>query len=993
MNVLTTNHIPSMDVDDVELNGSYEISKGESSVADPGFLDNGVQKRKRKHKKTKKQSSALKTDAFNMKNLQSIYLSWHGFCSTTIPPELYMQNLVEIDMSYGGLEVFEPPMVLQSLKILNLNDSHYLIEIRNIVKIPNLEILNLRNCYNLVSVCENLGDLTKLALLNLTGCKNLYSLGHRKKPTFSLPFSLQQLILKDCRLASTDSIPFSSIVQPCLQYVNLGNSRFESLPCCDHLENLRILDLSFCSKLKCLVSLPSTLAELYIYYCESLERITFQSHRFTLQEFRYEGCNNLYEVEGFIKLVPIAKLDETDLYHMKWLKEYQNHQVPLVGDELTVGRNWQIQMLSEFGIMSTSLPDIKDPRLTPKYLSVSNSLFFDVPLCPKNKWLKGINVTFKYSISGDDCAWFCKISTTNGVVDWMYNPKVFGKPEVGEACIWLSYWPIGNKLNIGDTVGVSIVEISGLEVHECGVSLVYSDQEILDYNLGWAEILGGDLSRFQLSTGASYLCRRDFFELMEVGRLTSDWFRILVGDAVDYTEVRGWGKTGRPKPVIQSFTELKTVNISQMEQIESEGISKPFGSDESKVSNSPTHRERLKSVVTDELSCQDIKKITLQDIESMDYEENEGTLTSHARKIVDTNFSGVGPASELQINMTGYKASSSTSAHTCRSFSLAEIQAATKNFSAELVIGKGGFGTVYKGQISGEEAGHVVAIKRLDSISNQGELEFRAEIDTLSKLRHCHLVSLIGYCDDIKEKVLVYEYMPSGTLYHHLHKSHTPLCWVTRLKIAVGAARGMDYLHTGVGTRYGVIHRDVKSTNILLDANMAAMISDFGLSKIDPTNLSISCIDASVKGTFGYLDPDFFYTRKLTRKTDVYAFGVVLFELLSGRLAVDLDKEEEDQCSLVRWAKNCVKKRKLDQMVDPSIKGTISTKCLRGFAKMAARCVDNDPEKRPTMGELVTSLQALLKLQEKSNRSSQSSSKMGFPWRINQYFVSTTKPN
>ncbi|KAJ0706130.1 hypothetical protein HanLR1_Chr09g0303531 [Helianthus annuus] len=221
---------------------------------------------------------------------------------------------------------------------------------------------------------------------------------------------------------------------------------------------------------------------------------------------------------------------------MEWLKEYQNHEVCLVGDdELTVGRSWHIQMLYEFNIMSTSLPNVNDPRMTPEYMSESSSLSFDVPSCPKNKRLKGINVTFKYSVSSVDWAWFCKVSTTNGVVDLIYNPKVFGKPECGEVGIWLSYWPIGNTLDFGNTVHVSIVVMSGLEVHECGVSLVYSDKETMENNMGGVEIFGGDLSGFELSTGAYYLCRRDFFSLMEVGRLTRDWFRILVGDTIDYT--------------------------------------------------------------------------------------------------------------------------------------------------------------------------------------------------------------------------------------------------------------------------------------------------------------------------------------------------------------------------------------------------------------------------------------------------------------------------
>ncbi|KAK1425252.1 hypothetical protein QVD17_20600 [Tagetes erecta] len=533
-------------------------------------------------------SSNLETDALNnmdrLKFLQLNFLElngsyenfsedlrwicWHGFNLKIIPPNLNMRNLVAIDLSYSKLEVFEPPMVLTSLRILNLKDSHGLTDICNISMIPHLETLILWNCCSLVNVCNTLGDLTSLALLNMTGCNAL------TKPAFQFPCSLHRLFLKDCHLECTDSFPLSFSVQLDLLYLNLGNGLFESLPCYDHLEKLRVLDLSFCSRLKCLVSLPSTLAELYVYGCELLERITFQAPRFTLQEFGYLGCICLYEVEGFFKLIPISELDENDLGHMKWLQQYQYHEVCLVGDdELTVGRSWHIQMLFEFNIMSISLSDIRDPNMTPEYKSESSSLSFGVPWCPQNKRLKGMNITFKYAILGDECAWFCKISTrtANGVGDLIYNPKVFGKPEPGSECIWLSYWPIGYMMKVGDTVNVSIVVLSGLEVHECGVSLVYSDNETLENNMECVEILGGDLSGFLLSTGAYYLCRRDFFGLMEVGRLPHDWFRILAGDTIDHTEVRGWRKTGRPEYVYQSFTELKTIgciiNGPQLEDI------------------------------------------------------------------------------------------------------------------------------------------------------------------------------------------------------------------------------------------------------------------------------------------------------------------------------------------------------------------------------------------------------------------------------------------
>ncbi|XP_076931469.1 uncharacterized protein LOC143596631 [Bidens hawaiensis] len=244
---------------------------------------------------------------------------------------------------------------------------------------------------------------------------------------------------------------------------------------------------------------------------------------------------------------------------MKWLKEYQDHEVCLIGNnELTIGRSCRIQMLCEFGIMSTSLPDTKDPNMT-QHISESSSLYFDVPQYPKSRRLTGLNVTFKYTISSDNSVWFARISTNNGV-DLMYNPTVFGKPGFGEVGVWFSYWPIGNKLHSGDKITVSIIVMSGLEVIECGASLVYTydvSNSTLESNMGrHEETLGGDLSRFKLSTGAYYLCRHDFFKFMEVNSLAPDWFRVLVGDTVDETELQGWKISGRPTQANPSITEL-----------------------------------------------------------------------------------------------------------------------------------------------------------------------------------------------------------------------------------------------------------------------------------------------------------------------------------------------------------------------------------------------------------------------------------------------------
>ncbi|XP_028119698.1 receptor like protein kinase S.2-like [Camellia sinensis] len=270
-----------------------------------------------------------------------------------------------------------------------------------------------------------------------------------------------------------------------------------------------------------------------------------------------------------------------------------------------------------------------------------------------------------------------------------------------------------------------------------------------------------------------------------------------------------------------------------------------------------------------------------------------------------------------------------------------------------------GFGKVYKGFIDGGAT--TVAIKRSNAESKQGAAEFWTEIKTLSKLRHTHLVTLIGYSDDCEEMILVYEYMVNGTLVDHLYKNSRKgngneiyrLTWEDRLKICIGAAEGLDYLHTN--TEQAVIHRDVKSTNILLDENWVAKISDFGLSKMVNTSHTRTHVSTDVKGTFGYLDPAYFLTRRLTKKSDVYAFGVVLFEVLCARPPVDTSVEE-DQMGLALWAQKCIKKGTLDQIIDPSIRGQISPNCLKVFAEVANKCLLNYPKGRPTMSEVVGSL-------------------------------------
>ncbi|XP_071937847.1 receptor-like serine/threonine-protein kinase ALE2 [Coffea arabica] len=290
-----------------------------------------------------------------------------------------------------------------------------------------------------------------------------------------------------------------------------------------------------------------------------------------------------------------------------------------------------------------------------------------------------------------------------------------------------------------------------------------------------------------------------------------------------------------------------------------------------------------------------------------------------------------------------------------KTFSLVELERATEKFSPKRILGEGGFGRVYHGLL---EDGTDVAVKLLTRDIQNGDREFISEVEMLSRLHHRNLVKLIGICIEERVRCLVYELVPNGSVESHLHgvdKQKGPLDWDARLKIALGAARGLAYLHEDSNPR--VIHRDFKASNVLLEDDFTPKVSDFGLAR-EATEGSHH-ISTRVMGTFGYVAPEYAMTGHLLVKSDVYSYGVVLLELLSGRKPVDMS-QPPGQENLVTWARPLLTSREgLEQLVDPSLAGSYNFDDMAKVAAIASMCVHPEVTHRPFMGEVVQALKLI----------------------------------
>ncbi|KAK4424341.1 BRASSINOSTEROID INSENSITIVE 1-associated receptor kinase [Sesamum alatum] len=288
-------------------------------------------------------------------------------------------------------------------------------------------------------------------------------------------------------------------------------------------------------------------------------------------------------------------------------------------------------------------------------------------------------------------------------------------------------------------------------------------------------------------------------------------------------------------------------------------------------------------------------------------------------------------------------------------FSLRELQVATDNFSNKNILGRGGFGKVYKGRLAD---GSLVAVKRLKEERTQGgELQFQTEVEMISMAVHRNLLRLRGFCMTPTERLLVYPYMANGSVASCLRErpeSQPPLDWPIRKRIALGSARGLAYLHDHCDPK--IIHRDVKAANILLDEDFEAVVGDFGLAKL--MDYKDTHVTTAVRGTIGHIAPEYLSTGKSSEKTDVFGYGVMLLELITGQRAFDLARlANDDDVMLLDWVKGLLKEKKLETLVDADLQGNYIDEEVEQLIQVALLCTQSSPMERPKMSEVVRMLE------------------------------------
>ncbi|KAF8691756.1 hypothetical protein HU200_040149 [Digitaria exilis] len=290
-----------------------------------------------------------------------------------------------------------------------------------------------------------------------------------------------------------------------------------------------------------------------------------------------------------------------------------------------------------------------------------------------------------------------------------------------------------------------------------------------------------------------------------------------------------------------------------------------------------------------------------------------------------------------------------------RVFSFPELKSATRNFSRSLMVGEGGFGCVYRGTIKTPD-------EPSDRMEIAGQKEWLTEMNVLGIVDHPNLVKLVGYCADDDERgvqrLLVYEYMPNGSVDDHLsNRSTSTLSWPMRLKVALDSARGLKYLHEEM--EFQVIFRDLKTSNILLDENWNAKLSDFGLARHGPTE-GLTHVSTAVVGTLGYAAPEYMQTGRLTAKSDIWSYGVLLYELITGRRPIDRNRPKSEQ-KLLDWVKPYIgDKKRFPIIIDPRLEGHYNPKSITKLASVANRCLVRMPKSRPKMSEVYEMVQKIV---------------------------------